>query len=274
MTQSPNQFNQTPETGELDQSTPGQVLNSQVSSAQATPIVAGDKVKLEDSAGGVPKVLKTTADLDKTFGIATLSRKDINYEADDRIEVAIDHAIIWQVAGAAIARGAQLEVVASTQKVITNAGTNPILGLALDKAAADGDLIRVFVQALTQDVSEANSLVQVVTTNVTLAELNAGKTIIPAVTGKQIRVVGYTVKVTGTFITLTSADLQDESAQKVTVLAAAALVDAAILVPADGALGALYARPLTLSEALVIANVGAAAAGGTDLDVTVLFELV
>ena len=48
-------------------------------------------------------------------------------------------------AGAAIDAGAELEV-AANQKVITNALTNAVCGIALTSASADGDLILVQIK--------------------------------------------------------------------------------------------------------------------------------
>lgn len=273
MTLSPNQFAITPVTGQMDMTVQGDVVSCQVSASQSGTLVAGDKVKLEDSAGGVPKVLKITANSDNIFGTVVFNRKDTGFVAGDALEIAIDGALIWQVAGAAIARGAQVEVVASSQKVITNAGVNPVYGFAFDKAAGDDALIRVYVQSLQQDVAGSYPFAQVADVTATLAEINAGKEIIPAVTGKKIQVLDYIAIATGTFATTTSVDLQDESATKVAVLAVADLDDAT-LIPADGALGAGFGVPLTVSEALEVANVGDPAAGGTSIRFIVSYILV
>jgi hypothetical protein len=48
-------------------------------------------------------------------------------------------------ASAAIARGADLEIVPTGNKVVTQS-TGTSIGRALDQAAADGDLIRVLVK--------------------------------------------------------------------------------------------------------------------------------
>lgn len=274
MAVTPNQFQQAPVTGQMDMTVEGNSISVQVSLSQTGTIVAGDKVKLEDSSGGVPKVLKVDANSDNVFGTVIANRKDQSFAAGDAMEVAIDGSLIYQVAGAAVARGAQLEVVASTQKVITNAGTNPVYGFAFDKAAADGDLIRVYVQSLEQNVAGSYPFVQNINVTATLAEINAGKTIIPAVTGKQIRVVDYVATVAGTFTTTTSVDLQDESATNVTALAQADLSDGAILLPSDGTLGAGFAAPLTSGEALQVVNTGTAAAGGTSITFNVSYLLV
>lgn len=145
MTQYSNQFALTTEQGQLDLQASQNVLTCQVSSSESTSIVAGQPVKLEDSAGGLPKVLALTGATSKTFGFVVRNLKDATREANETLEVAIAGSIMYMTAGAAIARGAKLEVVYTTNKVITSAGTNPVVGYALDKAAADGDIIRVII---------------------------------------------------------------------------------------------------------------------------------
>jgi hypothetical protein len=55
-------------------------------------------------------------------------------------------------AGAAIACGAKVMPVVSGSKVITAAGaTKSVVGVALDKAAADTNLIRVYILGLGND---------------------------------------------------------------------------------------------------------------------------
>lgn len=147
MTQYTNQFAQTAEQGFLDlQSGMNNIIECQVSASESGSLIAGEAVKMEDSAGGLPKVLALTANTDATFGFVVYNGKDTSFEAKESLSVAIKGTVMWMVAGAAIARGAAVEVVYTTKKVITSAGINPRVGFALDKAAADGDLIRVYVE--------------------------------------------------------------------------------------------------------------------------------
>lgn len=141
-----NQFAFEAVQGQVDlQSVNGNVITCQIDSAEAATLVAGEAVLITDNAGGVPKVEQLSGDTDEAFGFITRNLKDSDYVAGDRCEVALAYTVIWMTAGAAIARGAKVEYDVSAVKVITSAGTNPIVGRALDKAAADGDLIRVMV---------------------------------------------------------------------------------------------------------------------------------
>lgn len=138
-----NSFEQTAVQGQLDLQADGNSLSAQVDTGETGTLVAGEAAKIVDNAGGVPKVEKLAADTDSTFGFVTRNVRDADYEAGDTLELARTGAIIYLTAGAAIARGADVEVDASAVKVIPAAGTNPVVGQAIDKASADGDLVRV-----------------------------------------------------------------------------------------------------------------------------------
>lgn len=150
MTQALNQFSQTPEVGDLDLQHQGNVFPCVVASTQSTALVPGQAVKMADVAGGAPKMIGLAANTDKSFGFVVRNLKDASFAANAPLEIATGGAVMYMTAGAAIARGANLEVVYTTNKVITNAGTNPIIGQALDKAAADDDIIRVLIRTPAQ----------------------------------------------------------------------------------------------------------------------------
>lgn len=154
MAQNINQFGQTPEVGDLDLLYPGGVLTCMVNQGSSSTIVPGQPVRLADVAkGGVPKVIPLTANTQPTFGFAIRNLKDASYTDGDPLEVAWGRSVMFMTAGAAIVPGAKVEVVYTTNKVITAAGTNPMVGYALDKATADGDVIRVLI------TTPANALV-------------------------------------------------------------------------------------------------------------------
>ncbi len=146
MTQSPNQFSQTPEKGDLDLKYPGGVISGIVASTQSAALVPGQAVRIADVAGSLPQFISLAAEATEATGFAVRNIKDAEYAAGDRLEVAIAGSVQFMEAAAAIARGARVEVEATGDKVRTSAGTNPIVGWALDKAAADGDIIRVYIQ--------------------------------------------------------------------------------------------------------------------------------
>ena len=138
-----NQFNMgQPVQGQMDLQAPGDVITGMVASSVATPFIGGQPVKMEDSAGGVPKYLPLAANTDKTDAFVITSPIFANRAAGKVMEVAVG-GYMWMTAGGAIARDSLVEVVYTTNKVIVSGGTNPVVGKALDKAAADGDMIRV-----------------------------------------------------------------------------------------------------------------------------------
>lgn len=143
-----NQFALQTVQGQTDESVLGTVVTCQISGSETATLVPGQAVKLEDSATAIPSVLALAANTDKTFGFIARTLKDQSFSAttNNTVEIALNGTLMYMTAGAAIARGAKLEVVYTTNKVITNAGVNPVVGWAFDKAAADGDLIRVFIQ--------------------------------------------------------------------------------------------------------------------------------
>ncbi len=132
------------------------VISAAVSADQVTALVAGQPVKIENSAGGVPKVLALAANADSTAGFVGYNLKDISYPANARCELALAGTVMYMTAGGAISRWGNVEVVYTTNKVIAAGGTNPVVGIAFDKAAADGDLIRVMV--LNASLSGSNTI--------------------------------------------------------------------------------------------------------------------
>lgn len=104
---------------------------------------------------------------------------------------------------------------------------------------------------------------------VTLAELNAGKTLLAGVTGKTITVVGVDAKVSGTFTTTTSADLEDTDGTPVAIATTlvAALTDGNVLdsKTTNVTMGAGFLGALTAGEGIAVTNTGTDAAGGTSI---------
>ena len=144
MTQLINQFELGKEKGQLDLRPNA---NSMFCRADSV-LIPGQAVKLVDAAGGVPNVTAVTADTDEVFGYAIKSTRRDAIAIGDVIEIALGTSVMYMIAGAAVASGADLMYVTATGKVLTATGaTKVISGYALDKAAADGDLIRVYIKS-------------------------------------------------------------------------------------------------------------------------------
>ncbi len=144
MTQLSNQLGFTPEKGLISGAPSWDALSCLVSENEAGTLVAGQAVVLEDAAGKQIPVLAATATTDAIFGFVPHNVKTDSYSALDQVKVSKANDIIYLEANAAIARGAELEVVITGSRVQTQA-TGTTIGVALDKAAAAGDLIRVLL---------------------------------------------------------------------------------------------------------------------------------
>lgn len=145
MTQNLNQFAQSTEQGILDLAFNSNVFSCRIDPASVAKFASGTAVKLTDAAGKVMLVEKATIGED-IFGFIVYSIKKSIPVAGDLIEVAFSGSVMQMTASEAIARGVNVEIVSASDKVApadTTAAT--IVGKAIDKAAADGDLIRVMI---------------------------------------------------------------------------------------------------------------------------------
>jgi len=271
-----NQFAQTPVQGEIDMTVQGvQIVSGLVSSSESVALIPGQAVKVLDTASGVPTVTAVTSNTDVVFGFVTRNFKDANYPADSRLEIALNGTFMFMTANGAISRLGAVELDYAANKVGPAAGINPTVGYAYDKAAANNDLIRVFIE--TPKAGAQAGVTRTAVVVATLAEINAGKVLIPAVAGKRIRVTDLTARVTGAFATGTSVDVQSgTTAVKVSVMAEAGLTNGAVLKPGDAnaTRGTGYAANLPAGEALSVANVGSAQTGGTSIQYTITYAVV
>jgi hypothetical protein len=140
-----NQFGQLPVKGLVDLRYSLNTISCRVSSSESVALVPGQAVKLVDVAGGSPVITAVTSDFDSVFGVVNYNIRDASFAAGSAVEISSSLNIIYVEASAAIARGAAVMPVVTGQKVATATAAKTILGLALDKAAADGDLIRVIL---------------------------------------------------------------------------------------------------------------------------------
>ena len=273
-----NQFAQTPILGQLDlDGGPENVISCLVDHAQATPLVPGGFVKLATTAGGPPHVLGVAADTDQSFGVCVYNLKDSSYPADSRVEVALFGSIIFLNSGEAITRGNSVEMVAATPgNVLVSDGVNPVVGFALDGATGANQLIRVYIQAPFAAVNSAlTNRTQTLVVTATLAEINAGKVLIPGVAGQAITVSNIINRVVGTFATGTSVELESTNGTPVAVMtyAETAIAGTTVLLPgaANTTIGAGFGVPLGTADGLKVVNNGSAQTGGTSMEFTITF---
>lgn len=143
--QSQNQFAQAMYLGVLDQLYSYNTKAAMIDVSQTGLTYPGAAVKLVDSAGGPPKVIKCTAVTDVVFGFVNYNIKNPGFVAGQPAEISQAGNVMYLYATAAIARGAKLMLDLSTNGgVITASGSGAtIVGWAYDKATAVGQLIRV-----------------------------------------------------------------------------------------------------------------------------------
>lgn len=143
-----NQFSQSVVKGMLALGAPKtQVISCKVNTGST--LVPGQPVKLVDQAGKEPVVAALAADTDVVFGFVAYNIKDQSFLAGHQVEIVRGWAAetMWMEASEAIAPGDNLMVVLTGVKVAVATSGKPISGVALDKAALDGDLIRVDIVA-------------------------------------------------------------------------------------------------------------------------------
>lgn len=152
MTQLINQFELGKEKGQLDLRQNTNVIFCRADSA----VIPGQAVKLVDAAGGVPNVTAVTADTDEVFGYVTKNTRRDSMAIGDVVEVALTGSIMFMIAGAALAPNADVMYVTASGKVVAASGvTKWISGRTLDKSAADGDLIRVYIKSFADSLHPA-----------------------------------------------------------------------------------------------------------------------
>ena len=145
MTQLSNQFLQTNEKGALDLAKNENLFDCRIDPASIATLNGGAPLKIVDVAGERIVVDLATLAADDIFGFLPLETKTNEFTAGNLIRCASFMSVMVMEASAAIARGADLEILPAGVKVVTKAAGTSI-GRALGKAAADGDLIRVLIK--------------------------------------------------------------------------------------------------------------------------------
>ncbi|AFC22569.1 hypothetical protein phi1422_0049 [Bdellovibrio phage phi1422] len=145
--QSVNQFGMNTEKGVVAMKMETGTFSVQIDATEAAELVPGQAVKLVDSAGGIPKVVKVAADTDEVFGFINYNKRQAKFKAGDVCEISgMRGNVMWMQAASAVARGAKVMVVVAGNKVDdAAAGAKTIIGWAFDKATAADQLIRVVI---------------------------------------------------------------------------------------------------------------------------------
>ena len=146
MTQNVNQFGMSLEKGLLTLSKDN-LFDAKIDDTSIEIIPSGSAVKITDTTDAQITVDLATAAADDIFGFVVYESRKNSFAAKDFVRVACINSVMQMEASAAIARGASVEILPAGEKVVTRT-TGTVIGRALDKASADGDLIRVLISTL------------------------------------------------------------------------------------------------------------------------------
>ena len=155
-TLNPNQFAQKEYLGVLDLRLNMNTISVQIDLAQSGALYGGQAVKLVDSVGGVPKVV-AVVDADPgelVYGFLNYDPKTIAFVAGAYAEMSMAGNAMYLYATAAISRGALVQLdfatvggvktAAASLQFAAGAAQN-VVGWAIDKATAPGQLVRVML---------------------------------------------------------------------------------------------------------------------------------
>jgi hypothetical protein len=141
MTFSTNQFALSRQKGTLANTQSKQNAIAFKIAATVTTVVSPAQYVGLDAAGNLVEVATTV----QGIGFIQFNAVKGGATGNDVVDVFIDNTVMWMEAGAAIVPGVKVEAAAG-QTVITAAGVNIKVGIALDAAAQAGDLIRVQIK--------------------------------------------------------------------------------------------------------------------------------
>lgn len=147
---SQNQFNIQPFLGMLDLQLNYNTIAAQFDPAGSGTLVGGQAVKWSTVAGGVPKVVPSTAQADVIAGFVNYDIKTASYVAGNRIEMSQVGNVMFLYAALAINRGQEVCSIPAAVAggcnggvvPVTGSSGFPIVGFALDTAAI-GQLVRI-----------------------------------------------------------------------------------------------------------------------------------
>jgi len=150
MAQQLNQFTQTAERGQVAyKNGNSNVMSAMVDSGVSGTLRAGDAVRLVGTSKGLPKVAPLEAN-DTAAAVMFIVNNYVRSEgikAGDRIEVMYTGGFMRMRADGAIAAGARVAYDTGTGNVSQYEGTGRVIGVSIEAASAEGDIISVYVQS-------------------------------------------------------------------------------------------------------------------------------
>ncbi len=152
MTVNMNQFGQQVIVSQLDLQVgglgPAFTLRIDPDSA-GSDITAGEGLKIVDGGAndpnGVPLCDILGADTEQAFGVRIYDAKQGLVQPGDIVQVSYDGNVQWMEAGAALVRGAEVQLVLASPGKVAAKAAGALFGTLLDKSSADGDLVRVLI---------------------------------------------------------------------------------------------------------------------------------
>jgi hypothetical protein len=141
-----NQFALSPIVGMLDGRLNANTIPAQIDYSQSGNLSPGQAVKVVNSSGGVLKVIACAANSDEVIGFINYDIKSQSFAPGQAVEISQEGNIMYLQATGAIGRGVQvtldISAVGGVGALVASSGKK-LVGYAMDKASASGDLIRV-----------------------------------------------------------------------------------------------------------------------------------
>ncbi len=143
--QNPNAFDMSPTLGMVDLPYNTNTVAVMIDASETGTLYQGSPVKIVDSAGGIPKVVKCAANTDNVMGFINYNIKNQAFVAGMPCEISMAANVIFLYATGPIARGVRvvLDLLNNGVAAASGSGGENIVGWAYDKAAAQGELIRI-----------------------------------------------------------------------------------------------------------------------------------
>jgi len=153
LTQPMNLFTQAPILGLVSMIPSPNVVSAQIlSTSSATAIQVGSAVKLVDGVSGGILVDVCTGPTDgPVFGVILYDARKNLYAPNDIVTIGCSDTYVYLRTSAAVARGAKVTMTAATTTTdslvttVSSPSTQYVTGIAIDKAAAANELIRVII---------------------------------------------------------------------------------------------------------------------------------
>lgn len=137
LSQELNQFAQTDVRGRVDLKGMGNnVISAVINSEVAEDVYSGDAVEILATSKGLPEVKPLTSS-GNVFGFVRYNAKRVKLGAGDRVELAIDGAVMVMAASATINAGAEVAYDYATGLIETATSGDKVIGIAIDAIAAD-----------------------------------------------------------------------------------------------------------------------------------------